>query len=246
LMGGELRVLKEWVSSLPAEWCAAYPVLGLPRAGLLAFSGDLDACVRYLDEIEQRLKPAEDDSTRLQRGLLTTVRCFVACIGNDLPGAEAMARKALENLPEDELGYRPGIFVALGDTYRLNGRWEDAKACYLKVLNYPHAPAVRLMSVHVLGALADLDLRQGRLKHADAHWRKALAVSEDPANGGLQDVAATGWVHLRLGELAYEWNELADAPALPHSGRGANGTWRRRAGADRRLRADGALAPHGR
>jgi LuxR family maltose regulon positive regulatory protein len=211
LMGGELRVLTEWVDSIPEVWLAADPLFALPRAGILIYSGELAAAVRCLDAIERQLAPVEDAPNRLPLAMVTTVRCFVACIRNDLPAAEAMASQALNDLPEAELGVRPGIFVALGDTYRLNGRWEDAKACYLRVLNVAHAPALRMRSIHVLGALADLDLRQGRLGQAAGHWRSALAVVEDPANWGRLELSATGWVHLRLGELLYEWNDLTGA-----------------------------------
>lgn len=222
LMGGELKTLQEWVDSLPQEWCDAYPVLDLPRAGLLAFTGQVDACVGRLDEIEQRLAAVRDESAALQRALLTTVRCFIACIRNDLAGAEAMASQALIGLPDGELGFRPGIFVALGDTYRRNGRWDDARACYLRALDFPQAPALRVRSMHVFGALADLALRQGHLRQAAGHWRRALAAIEDPANWGRLSLPETGWVHLRLGELSYEWNELA--AARDHLSRGLERT----------------------
>jgi LuxR family maltose regulon positive regulatory protein len=211
VMGGEYRILKEWVESIPPEWTDAYPVLALPRAALMTFAGQIDACVRHLDDIERKLIPLEDESNRVPLALVTTVRCFIACIRNNLPEAEAMASRALADLPEVDLGHRPGIFVALGDTYRVNGRWEDARACYLRALTFDRAPALRVRSDHVFGALADLDLRQGHLKQAADHWRRALAATEEPANWGRLDLPETGWAHLRLGELLYEWNDLAGA-----------------------------------
>ena len=36
LHGGELRVVQRWLDAIPAEWDAAYPQLGLVRAGVLA------------------------------------------------------------------------------------------------------------------------------------------------------------------------------------------------------------------
>jgi LuxR family maltose regulon positive regulatory protein len=59
----------------------------------------------------------------------------------------------------------------------------------------------------VYGALADLDLRQGRLRAADANWQKALAAIEEPANWGRLPLPVIGWVYLRLGEILYERNE---------------------------------------
>jgi LuxR family transcriptional regulator, maltose regulon positive regulatory protein len=65
--------------------------------------------------------------------------------------------------------------------------------------------------VHVLGALADLDLRQGRLRDAEAYWRKALAAIDEPASWGRLPQPVIGWVFLRLGEILYERNELPAA-----------------------------------
>jgi LuxR family maltose regulon positive regulatory protein len=211
LMAGEFRVLQEWVDALPEAWFAAYPILGLLRADLLAFSGAFDASVRCLDDIERRLLPAETESARRQLAKLTAIRCFLACIANDLGRAVELADRALRELPDDDLRYRPGIFAALGDTYRRAARWDDARACYLRVVGLPPTPTLRIVSVHVSGALADLALRQGRLREAVDHWRRAMAFIHDPKNWGCIELPVIGWVYLRLAELLYEWNDLDGA-----------------------------------
>ena len=48
------------------------------------------------------------------------------------------------------------IYGALGDTYRQQGRWSEAKASYLKTLGFQDAPVFRVESAHMFGALADL------------------------------------------------------------------------------------------
>jgi LuxR family maltose regulon positive regulatory protein len=211
LSGGEIRVVKQWLDSLPPEWLSAYPALGLSEAGFLAFTGAFEACIRCIDTVEQRLASAESEDTRRQLARVTAVRCFLACFQNDLPRAEALADRALRDLPEKDLGFRPGVFGTLGDTYRRNARWEEARQSYLKVLDFTHAPAFRVAAVHVFGALADLDLRQGRLRAAAGYWRKALAAIQERENWGAYPLPLTGWVYIRMGEILYEWNELAEA-----------------------------------
>ena len=209
LTSGEVSVVKRWVDTLPQEWYAMYPVLGLARAGFLAFTGAFDASLRCLDDVEQRLTADDSESTRWQLARLTAVRCLAACTQNDLPRAEVYARLALRDLPEEDLNWRPSIFGALGDTYRQNGRWEEAYECYRRALVVTDSPPLRFMAVHVLGALADLGLRQGRLRSAAAYWRQALVAAEASENWGHLDLPVTGWVYIRMGELLYEWNELA-------------------------------------
>lgn len=211
LLSGEIRVVKQWLDSLPPEWHSGYPMVGFARAGILIFTGQFEACVRWLDEVEQWLGPIESADMRPQRARVTAMRCYIACFQNNLARAETLADRALRDLPEEDLGFRPSIYGALGDTYRRNGRWEEAKESYLKLLDFTHAPTFQVQIVHVFGALADLELRQGRLRNAASYWQEALAAIQKRENWGSYPLPLTGWVYIRLGELLYEWNELPEA-----------------------------------
>ena len=211
LQSGEFRDLQRWLDSIPPAWYAAHPALDLARAGLLAFTGAFDACVRCVDDVEQRLLQAEGEDARRQRAKVTAIRCAMACMQNDLPRAAALADQALRDLPAEDLGFRPLVYGALGDSYRQNGHWDKAKESYLKVLNFAHAPAVRVESAHFFGALADLELRQGRLRVAAGYWREALTAVQEPENWGRLELPVIGWVYLRMGERLYEWNDLTAA-----------------------------------
>lgn len=211
LNSGEFRVVGRWVDSVPAEWYAHYPVLNLARVGFLVFSGAFDAGMRYLDKLEQQLTPVESEDRRWQMARVMAVRCLMACTQNDLAGAEEYADYALQELAVKDLSWRPGIYAALGDAYRRNARWEEARTCYLEALAIADSPELRFMSVHIFGALADLALRRGRLRDAASYWRKALAVFQLRENWGRLDLPLMGWVYIRMGELLYESNDLAAA-----------------------------------
>jgi LuxR family maltose regulon positive regulatory protein len=211
LKAGEITLVKRWLESLPEAWYTRHLEFGFFRAAFLIFTGQFETCTRCLDDIE-RLALAQSEDSRWQLARVTAMRCFIACFQHDLAGAESYADQALRDLPEeDDFGFRPDIYGALGDTYRHHGRWEEAKASYLKVLDFPHASDFQIESVHLFGALADLDLRQGHLREAAAYWRKALGVIQDQATWGDYPLPLIGWVYIRLGELLYEWNELAQA-----------------------------------
>jgi LuxR family maltose regulon positive regulatory protein len=212
LHGGELRILQAWLDAIPPVWHAAYPQLGLVQAGVLVFTGELDACVRCIDDVEQRLA-ASDDQLR-QQAKVAAFRCFLACFQSDLEQAERYAAEALRDLREEDAAYRADIYHALGDTYRGHGRWEEAREHYLMVLAFTRGPGDSLRAAHVYGALADLELRQGKLLDAEGSWRKALAAVEEPANWGRLPLPVIGWVYLRLAELLYERNARDDAWAF--------------------------------
>lgn len=211
LLGGELRTVENWLNLLPPDWYSIYPAFDLARAGLLFFTGAFDACMQCIDKVEQKLVNNEGGDMRRQLGMVSAMRCFIACAHNDLPLAVDYADQALRDLPEGDFGFRPGVYAALGDTYRQHGRWEEAQGCYLTVLNFSHIPAFAGEAAHVFGALADLELRQGQLKNAAGYWRKALAAIQDRQNWGRIPLPVIGWVYIRMAELLYEWNELEQA-----------------------------------
>jgi LuxR family maltose regulon positive regulatory protein len=215
LNSGEIKVLERWLDVLPAVWYSAHPLLNLFRSGVLGVTGAFDACLRCIDEAEQGLSPAESEESRWQLALVKAVRCFMACIQNDQARAEEYANQALRDLREESVAFRASIYHALGDTYRRNGRWDEAKECYLTVLGFAGVPGFRLQSIvqgaHVYGALADLELRRGRLRSAADYWRKALTAIQERESWGRIELPVIGWVYIRMGEILYEWNAVAEA-----------------------------------
>jgi LuxR family maltose regulon positive regulatory protein len=215
LNSGEIKVVARWLDVLPAVWYSAHPLLTLFRSGVLGVTGAFDACLRCIDEAEQGLSPAESEEARWQLALVKAVRCFIACMQNDQARAEEYADQSLRDLRAESVAFRASIYHALGDTYRRNGHWDAAKECYLKVLTFTEAPGLRLQSIvqgaHVYGALADLDLRRGRLRSAADYWRKALTAIQERESWGRIELPVIGWVYIRMGEILYEWNELAEA-----------------------------------
>jgi LuxR family transcriptional regulator, maltose regulon positive regulatory protein len=210
IFSGESKVAMHWLNSLPERWYSDYPLLGLDRAASLVATGALEAGIRRLDEVEQQLMLTESEDASSQLARVTAVRCFIACFRNDLPSAEEYGYQALQDLPEEDLSFRADTYHALGDTYRGNGRWDEAEDFYLKVFDFDQ-PTFSVRPAHVYGALADLVLRQGRLRDAANHWKKALQAIQEVQNWGRLPLPLIGWVYLRMGELLYEWNELADA-----------------------------------
>jgi LuxR family transcriptional regulator, maltose regulon positive regulatory protein len=208
---GHFRAIRGWIDALPPAWHARFPAFGLADAALMLLSGEVEAGMKRLDDIERQLQASHPLEANDQLARVNGVRCFVACIRNDVAEAEAAAELALRALPEDDPGFRPAIYGSLGDTYREHGRWEDAKSCYLRALSYTNDPATRLFSAHMYGALADLDLRQGRLQSAAGNWEKARSIVQDWGNRGPLPQMVYGWVEARLGAILYEWNKLDEA-----------------------------------
>jgi LuxR family maltose regulon positive regulatory protein len=218
LLGGEFALLQRWLESLPDHWYRALPALGLWQAAVLLFTGNFEAGIRRVDAVERELALDTSDDKRWHLGRLNAVRCSVACFQNDLARAEAFADRAFEDLPEADHTMRAAIHQALGDTYRRNGLWDEAKARYLATLTLDLAPAYRIRAVHVYCALGDLELLRGRLRASATYWRQALALIKEQATWGKIPLPLIGWISIRLSEILYEWNELDEASDLLHRG----------------------------
>jgi LuxR family maltose regulon positive regulatory protein len=211
LNSGQLRTLRRWVDALPPAWIEQYPALGLAEVALLLAGGAYERSIRRIDEIERQLTEAGDAAPAWQAGWTSAVRCFMACFANDVAGAESHADRALRVLGDGDRGFRADVFHALADTYRRNGRWDEARALYLKVVEVAHQPALHVRWVHVFGALADLELMRGHLRAALDYWTRALAAVQQGENWGRVPLPVAGWVYLRMAEVFYERNALAEA-----------------------------------
>lgn len=214
VLSGEISVARRWLEALPAEWRANQPRLSIFQACFLFFTGQIDVCARYLDNIERQVVEAGSGSAHWHLARVTAIRCFLACYKNDFAPAVEAARQALQELPEVDQDLRQGIYVSLGDIHRHHGLWQEAEAYYLKALDksleFPETASYRVQSVEAFGALADLELRQGHLKAAATHWRRALAAIGGEGWGKFP-LPLIGWVYIRLGEILYEWNAFAES-----------------------------------
>jgi LuxR family maltose regulon positive regulatory protein len=211
LLGGEFRLLRAWLDMLPAGWYATYPQLSLVETGLLLFTGQIEASTQHAAEVERLVAAVEGVDTRAELARVSAVRCSIACFQDDLARAEAFATEALQDLPPEDHFFRAIIYGSLGDTYRRHGQWREARTCYVELEAFAALPGFRLQAVHVFGALADLDLRQGKLRDADDHWQQAMAAIAERENWGRLPLPLVGWVHIRRGELLYEWDERDEA-----------------------------------
>lgn len=205
---GRYHQLRAWMASIPRSWVETYPVLGLPEAGLLLFSGALDAGLQRIDELERQLSGPGGPESEWQLARTQAVRCFISCFQRDLDAATYWADQSLSRLQDDDISYRVDIYHALGDSYRAHGRWAEAEAMYRKTLEVARGRMPVYYEPHVYGALADLELQRGRVHTAHGYWSIALASIRKQENFGLLPYPLIGWVLLRMGELAYERNDV--------------------------------------
>lgn len=216
LVGGDFHRVERWIDLIPESWYLDQPELSFLRIAYLVFSGEFDRSLQLIDRYESVVGEPTTHARTLAK--FQVARCAVACFQDRVPEAEIHAARAFEGLDRADVTLRNNTHHILADTYRRHGRWEDARRQYQEtVTGLPGDPASALQTVHVSGALADLELRRGALRTAAGYWRAAIAAMRQQENWGKVPIPLTGWVYIRHGELLYEWNDLDGAgTALAH------------------------------
>jgi LuxR family maltose regulon positive regulatory protein len=103
------------------------------------------------------------------------------------------------------------ITHCLADAQRLAGETDAARKTYGQAARLSQATGNLFAAVTAVRNLAELQQEQGQLHQAAANYRLALRLAQQDASGqGARSTAAAN-VHIWLGRLLHEWNELEAA-----------------------------------
>lgn len=213
LARGEHRAVFEWLAALPDEAFAQRPQLGAFDAVARLAARDVDGAARRLSAVEQQL-------ARLQApppALISFVRILAAmvCLFRDEIGramelaveTEAMAAE----LPPALAGVLEAVLAlahhARGELGEARIRAESGLASGLAQGN-PRAV------LHLGVLLARIDLREGRLRRAEASCRELLDLA---VKNGWWEVSFRTVPQLALAEALYERDALLEAEEVLES-----------------------------
>jgi LuxR family maltose regulon positive regulatory protein len=220
---GEHTRLRRWLAALPIERVYAKPELCILHAWSLFTSGELDAAEQSLEAAEKGLKvgaqtdrstgvaPVErdpapvTDRSRL-RGILATMRAFLALYRGKVPETIQYARQALEDLPQEAFTWRSTAAIALGDAYDSRG---DLPAAY--GARHEALLASKLAGDVYLNTLASLKLaitlrQQGQLQ-------RVLETCE----GQMQRAMESGLSQAVVGGTCASWRQTWTPNPFPGS-----------------------------
>jgi LuxR family maltose regulon positive regulatory protein len=209
------RLLK-LVDQLPLNLCQEYPMLCIWRAWALLFAGQLH-------EVEPVLQIAEAHQAKAPQfpipGYATTVRAYVANGLGDLTKAIDLTQQALEQMSDASpdrmtLIHQGAAVIWLGVNYRHLGDLDKARRLFVEAAPLNRKAGNIYAALAALEQLGDLAMVQGRLHRAAEIFRRGLRDAKSwpdgPQRGRGTLLAATG-LHLGLGTVLYQWNDLAGA-----------------------------------
>jgi LuxR family maltose regulon positive regulatory protein len=216
---GEVLTLLGWLESLPEEAKRHRPRLLLEHATALMVVGRLDEVEPLLREAEHAVGGSRADSVghqvdtgeahrRYVLGYVATIRAWRTARLGDPQGAIELARQALTLLPKQETRSRNIAAFSLAGAYQDAGDLAAASAVFAEISERGLAAGNDYMALGAMGHQAELQMAQGRLREAEVILRRALQLAVERGGASLH---ATGEVHVAMGQLSYEWNDLDSA-----------------------------------
>jgi LuxR family maltose regulon positive regulatory protein len=206
-MRSETMTFLRWVQRLPEEEIRKRPKLVIYRAWALLFHGaPLSAIEAQLDENREVSGPP---------GSLLSLQAFIALSQGHMERGLDLAEEALKALPESEIFLRDfATFLAIG-TRIAQGDIEGGSRKLEQYSKASQRSGNRMATAMILGELAEMRLRQLRLKESERLYQQALSIATDD-DGKLLPIG--GGALIGLGDLALERYDLASAEKLLSEG----------------------------
>src|SRR5918995_2907926 len=209
---GEAMTLLGWLEELPEETRRRRPQLLLQYSAALLWVGRLDDVEPLVQEIEravgvseqgrdENLRTSADEPLRqILLGGAAATRSWHAYLKGEPHGAIALARRALELLPETDLELRTFAAFRLAEAHRSADDLEAASGAFAETAELGQAAGHDYLVLMALSRQAKLRMAGGRLHKADHLLRRALRFAVERGGDSLP---ATGEVHVVMGKLLH-------------------------------------------
>ncbi len=204
---GETQILQRWIERLPEATLKKYPNLAVSLAWLYNLNNQGQPLEPLLQMAEQSLLTGEYDDTTISniRGNAAMLRAYTA-LGENQPGeAIGFMEQALALLPEDDDYLRSIAAFTQGVIYKRGGIWESAVPALQDAYESGQVAGNLTLAMGSIIHLIEMWIIQGRLQQA-AQLCHQVIRQHQPA-----PVPNLGFVHTKLAEILYEWNELEAA-----------------------------------
>ena len=209
LMRGDVGAPLRWVRRLPAEKLRTRPRLGMGQAWSLTLNLQWAEAEAAVAEAERALEITPDPEVALQAFVL---RGFLARMRGEVSRATAAIQETLAQVPREDLFLRSLMTLDLGMAWRE----ENDPAAARKVLEEARTLALEAGNVLVLviaqAHLADLEVDEGRLRHALDLNHEGLRLAREITSRGGPLLAAWGVAYTGIAAIHYEQGDL-DAAA---------------------------------
>jgi LuxR family maltose regulon positive regulatory protein len=211
LIRGEVLTLGRWLDAVK-DSAQAHPWFPIYRGWIAALTGDSQRVEEYLGKADQLIaaQPARGD-TGTMRGALVAARAHNANLQGRATVAAQYAREALAQLTADDdtaCSLRVVAISLLGDASTITGDLDTAWDAYSEAARAVRGIGDVHLSIVLNSNLGNVLAEKGQIRQAAAIHRETLEMAALP---GGRTAPIGGRACIELGQICYEWNELADA-----------------------------------
>jgi len=185
-------------------------------ANVRSARGQLAAVEPLVEAVESMLSPGRTDETpqdaeteRRIRNHLTSLRIPLMLARGEVNEAIDLCHESLERLPDDQPTARCMFVLMLGLAHWMRGDMPKAMSYLEEATVYGQMTGNFFITLVAMGHLADIYVRQGRLRLAAETSRKAIRLGTEW--GGGEPLPATSYAHICLAQILYQWNEIEEA-----------------------------------
>ncbi len=204
IRNGRFTTLHNWLGAFPDEQVRQNSGLATLKGWSMLPMGQFQAAGTYAELARELLAT---DASPLDRAMLTCLRMYVAQAGLDLARVIELSRQALQLLEEgDPYFLRGAVLGNLAQAQTLMGDIPAATHTLGEMVRLSRQVGHHLSALGALGNLASFLNLQGRRREAVVLCRQALTEAVDSRGRPLP---AAGQVHIVLGSILYDSNELA-------------------------------------
>lgn len=204
--------LFRWFKLLPEEYIHERPNLCFFSAWVLIENAKFIEAERNLQIVEQRITSGDETfSTQELQGKVAAMRAFMATGQVDANRIMDLGAKALELLPEENKLWRASTYFTVGVGKTISGD------LYSAISSFSQARKTSKESGHTHLYLKSNFWLVTRLKYS-GQLPRAIDICQELLHivkaKGIENSIAGAAVHMLLGDLLYELNQLDDAAGL--------------------------------
>ena len=215
---GDIISLPDWLDEIPGDLRQARPWLAIARAWMQVYAGRLDANAAEIKQIEQQLPVMEIDEQNRASGHINAIRAYASWIHGDGESAITYARRALEQLPDDELAVRALVATTLAQGLVQVDDLPGASRLRERAIAWSRASGNIHVYMLAASGFSFILLQQGWLTEAETLCRQALQAAGDKAGGPSGQSPAVAQVYAILSSVLLIRNEIKEAVMLAREG----------------------------
>jgi LuxR family maltose regulon positive regulatory protein len=210
-MRGEVSTVQDWFDALPQEIVRNHPRLCIDQAWVLFFTHRPNAIEPLLQDAERGLRSgniAEPAIISGWQGEVMALRAWVKRCQGDLDHAIELSQQALELLTEKQMFVRCLNILSLAGAWCSCGDSAQATEALTECVSSCQEDGNPMGVVAGAYDLAELLVTQGHPHQAKVTLQQALQWATEQ---GVQQLPATASLHIGLGDVLREQNDLKAA-----------------------------------